>query len=82
MTVPHRTQYFPLGGGGIGPTAPGTAATGYAYAPGGVTGPNEPTMEPGGEGAGAEDGAVTRDVAETPGGAPAVGGAATPGGSP
>ncbi len=38
MSVPQRMQYFPFGGGGIGPTAPGTTAIGAAYAPGGVTG--------------------------------------------
>jgi hypothetical protein len=32
MIVRHRTQYFPLGGGEIGPTAPGIEATGTAYA--------------------------------------------------
>ncbi len=38
MSVPQRTQYLASGGGRIGPTAPGTAATGAAYAPGGATG--------------------------------------------
>jgi len=38
MIVRHRTQYFPLGGGGIGPTAPGTEAAGTAYTEGGDDG--------------------------------------------
>jgi hypothetical protein len=30
MIVRQRMQYFPLGGGGIGPTAPGIATVAYA----------------------------------------------------
>lgn len=30
ITVRHRTQYFPLGGGGIGPTAPCGIVAGIA----------------------------------------------------
>jgi hypothetical protein len=33
MIVRQRTQYFALGGGGIGPTAPGIDGAGTAYAP-------------------------------------------------
>ena len=29
MTVAHREQYFAFGGGGMGPTAPGTVGTAY-----------------------------------------------------
>ncbi len=38
MTVRHRTQNLPLGGGAIGPVAPGTEPMGAAYEVGGVTG--------------------------------------------
>jgi len=38
MIVRQRLQYLPLGGGDIGPTAPGIAAT--AYGPGARYGPN------------------------------------------
>jgi len=37
MTVRQRIQYFPPGGGGIGPTAPGTGGASTAYPPGGYT---------------------------------------------
>ncbi len=57
-------QYFPLGGAGIGPTAPGTTAIGAAYAPGGVTGTYIGAADRAGGGAGG--GAPPGGVAAAP----------------
>lgn len=54
MSEAQRTQYFAGDGGGIAPSAPGTASVGVAYAPGGTTGPHPAGPATGAGGGGAE----------------------------
>ncbi len=48
MTVRHRIQNFPDGGGAIGPAAPGAAATMYGPVAGSGTGTARAGRAPGG----------------------------------